>query len=170
MISHPEWQGLDTLHIISGLSSTQTLLEASSVNQVAINSASGQQANRHHKFEADGPNVAEANLPAKDGLQALADEARRLADVNMVGVAVSVAAFVRRFLSVYNSMLKSRTVAPSSFFHLKISAHPPSFVCRRAGPRANASTLRCYQSRRVGMFQECGGREWRRAERCEILG
>lgn len=94
-----EWQGLDTLHIISGLSSTQTLLEASSVNQVPITSASGQstQVSRHHKFQAQETNEGELNLPAKEGLQALVEETRRLADVNMVGVAVSVAAFVRWF-------------------------------------------------------------------------
>jgi hypothetical protein len=64
------------------------------VNQVAVNSTSPHQGIRHHKFTSDEPNVAETNLPAKDGLQALVDETRRLADVNMVGVAVSVAAFV----------------------------------------------------------------------------
>lgn len=168
LMSHPEWQGLDTLHIISGLSSTQTLLEASSVNQVATNSASGRQARRHHKFEADGTNVAEANLPGKDGLQALVDEARRLADVNMVGVAVSVAAFVRRSALLVQPNAQLRTIAPSSLFHIQISAHPPSFFRRWAGPRPDASTLRRYQSRWFGMFQKCGGREWRRAERREV--
>lgn len=64
------------------------------MNQVATDSTSAQQAKRHHKFEGEGSDVEEHDLPAKDGLQALVDETRRLADVNMVGVAVSVAAFV----------------------------------------------------------------------------
>ncbi|KAJ9094188.1 hypothetical protein QFC19_008039 [Naganishia cerealis] len=101
-----EWQGLDTLHIISGLSSTQTLLEVSSVSQTPINpasSTSGQtiHAKRHHQFEAlasasektGGNSEAEFNLPGKEGLHALVEETRRLADVNMTGVAVSVATF-----------------------------------------------------------------------------
>lgn len=100
-----EWQGLDTLHIISGLSSTQTLLEASSVNQTPLTSASAQ-AKRHHKFEGEDKTDSEANLPAKEGLQALVDEARRLADVNMVGVAVSVAAFVSTFrIKLFHSLM-----------------------------------------------------------------
>ncbi|KAJ9112402.1 hypothetical protein QFC20_002189 [Naganishia adeliensis] len=141
-----EWQGLDTLHIISGLSSTQTLLEASSVNQVAINFASGQQANRHHKFEADGPNVAEANLPAKDGLQALADEARRLADVNMVGVAVSVAAFL--------PLLSSTSESPL-IHHLSSVAGLVPAPTRALYAATKAGGLACFRSAAV---ENGGGR------------
>lgn len=109
------------MHIISGLSSTQTLLEVSNVSQTPINSAStagvSQGAKRHHHFEAldsektaSANNNEEYNLPGKEGLHALAEEMRRLADVNMTGVAVSLAAFVSCYV-----LLASHAVAEATF-------------------------------------------------------
>ncbi|KAI5449911.1 hypothetical protein NCC49_003920 [Naganishia albida] len=141
-----EWQGLDTLHVISGLSSTQTLLEASSVNQVATDSTSAQQAKRHHKFEGEGSDVEEHDLPAKDGLQALVDETRRLADVNMVGVAVSVAAF----LPLLSSTSKSPLI-----HHLSSVAGLVPAPTRALYAATKAGGLACFRSAAV---ENGGGR------------
>ncbi|KAJ9106329.1 hypothetical protein QFC21_001475 [Naganishia friedmannii] len=152
-----EWQGLDTLHIISGLSSTQTLLEVSNVSQTPTNSASATEqkphaARRHHYFEAmasekngDGSN-GEHNLPGKEGLHALAEEMRRLADVNMTGVAVSIATFLPLLSSTSSSPL---------IHHLSSVAGLVPAPTRALYAATKAGGLACFRSAAV---ENGGGR------------
>ncbi|KAJ9124332.1 hypothetical protein QFC22_001132 [Naganishia vaughanmartiniae] len=152
-----EWQGLDTLHIISGLSSTQTLLEVSNVSQTPINSASSavpasHGAKRHHHFEAmasvktEGGNNEESHLPGKEGLHALAEEMRRLADVNMTGVAISIATFLPLLSSTSSSPL---------IHHLSSVAGLVPAPTRALYAATKAGGLACFRSAAV---ENGGGR------------
>lgn len=63
------WGGLDTLHLLAGLPSTETLVDATTVG-------------------GEGGRVTE------DSLKAFVDEARKLYDVNCLGTLIATAAFV----------------------------------------------------------------------------
>jgi hypothetical protein len=96
-----EWKGLDTLHIMSGYPSTQTLLEAAHVDQVPIATEVDESTTngRHHVFKAvasekEAVPHAESTLPGTEGLHALVEQTRRLSEVNVIGIAVSIATFV----------------------------------------------------------------------------
>lgn len=71
------WGGLDTLHILAGVPSTQTLLD---IAGVSLQSGS---------FSSD---------TTSSGLEQVAAEARACSDVNYLGTILAVAAFVRRGL------------------------------------------------------------------------
>lgn len=73
------WSGLDTLHIISGLPSTQRLMALAAGPATASGEA-----------RSSPDDVS----PSLAGLERIRDEARRVSDVNEMGVALAVAAFV----------------------------------------------------------------------------
>lgn len=68
------WGGFDTLHILSGLPSTQTLLEGCGLDE--------------------GEDKATVEETSETGLQEMVNEAKRVNDVNCIGVLLSVATFV----------------------------------------------------------------------------
>lgn len=96
-----EWGRLDTLHIISGVPSTQTIYQATGLDMVPATSQSSTSSRsltaRTHKFisggERDVP-VEERSLPENDALKELEEEGMRLAAINMNGVVLSVGCFV----------------------------------------------------------------------------
>lgn len=100
-----EWGRLDTLHIISGVPSTQTIYQATGLDMVPLTSDrstsslshSPPKSARTHKFvtggERDVP-VEERSLPENDALKELEEEGMRLAAINMNGVVLSVGCFV----------------------------------------------------------------------------
>lgn len=164
---------------MSGYPSTQTLLEAANVDQVPLNSKSNASTSngRHHIFEsneAEKGAVAdkESTLPGSKGLHTLVEQTRRLAEVNVVGVAVSIATFVRPTSGVFSNNTKSiiRNTASPLIVNIGIPAHPPPFLRRRFDTSSYPCLVRRNQSRRIGVFQECGGGERRRTKRSEVLG
>lgn len=87
---------------MSGYPSTQTLLEAAHVDQVPLISRSNASTSngRHHKFKSNGAEKGvmvdtESTLPGREGLHTLVEQTRRSVEVNVVGIAVSIATFVR---------------------------------------------------------------------------
>jgi hypothetical protein len=78
---------------------------------------------------ASGNNSEEYALPGKEGLHALAEEMRRLADVNMTGVAVSIATFVRsRGLLASHSSADTTFIWRNSFLFYHQLLHPLSSI------------------------------------------
>ncbi|KAJ9103594.1 hypothetical protein QFC20_004750 [Naganishia adeliensis] len=150
-----EWKGLDTLHIMSGYPSTQTLLEAAHVDQVPLISRSKASTSngRHHKFKSNGAEKGvvvdtESTLPGREGLHTLGEQTRRLAEVNVVGIAVSIATFL--------PLLSSTSESPLIHHLSSVAALIP------------APTLALYAATKAGglaCFLECGSREWRRTKR-----
>ncbi len=89
-----EWNRLDTLHIISGLPSTQTLLSlASSPSETLPHSA------------AQNPELTSTSLVGnvdQDGLNRVKDEIERCSSVNVTGVALAIAAFVSLIIETFH--------------------------------------------------------------------
>jgi hypothetical protein len=75
---------------------------------------------------ASGNNSEEYALPGKEGLHALAEEMRRLADVNMTGVAVSIATFVRSCGPLASHSSADTTSNSFLFYHQLL--HPLSSI------------------------------------------
>lgn len=100
-----EWGRLDTLHIISGVPSTQTIYQATGLDMVPTTSnrsasspsPSSTTPARTHKFVTGGERDVsgdERSLPENDALKELEEEGMRLAAINMNGVVLSVGCFV----------------------------------------------------------------------------
>jgi hypothetical protein len=96
-----EWGRLDTLHIISGVPSTQTIYQATGLDMVPATShpstSSSSPTARTHKFASSGERDVsgdERSLPENDALKELEEEGMRLAAINMNGVVLSVGCFV----------------------------------------------------------------------------
>lgn len=96
-----EWGRLDTLHIISGVPSTQTIYQATGLDMVPVTSqpstSSSSPTARTHKFASSGERDVsgdERSLPENDALKELEEEGMRLAAINMNGVVLSVGCFV----------------------------------------------------------------------------
>ncbi|KAG7562437.1 hypothetical protein FFLO_02111 [Filobasidium floriforme] len=100
-----EWGRLDTLHIISGVPSTQTIYQATGLDMVptisdrstSSRSPSVATPARTHKFVTGGERDVsgdERSLPENDALKELEEEGMRLAAINMNGVVLSVGCFL----------------------------------------------------------------------------
>jgi hypothetical protein len=90
------WQGFDTLHILAGVPSTSTLHDLSGVKLTQRSSSSVSR----REFEIEGEtyhdniSVAGEGIPTKQGLEAVAAEARVCGEINYVGVVIALACFV----------------------------------------------------------------------------
>lgn len=91
-----EWGKLDTLHIISGLPSTSTIYASLGLEMEPISDSS----TRSHRFvPKSGKEEDEKRLPRVEELEELREEARRVGEVNMTGVILSVGTFVSILLT-----------------------------------------------------------------------
>jgi hypothetical protein len=98
------WGGLDTLHILAGVPSTSTLMEAAGVTlkpadpagpagPTGSSSTTTTSASAKFKFErTDG--TSKSSSPDKAGMDRIAVEARACAEINYVGTVLALACFV----------------------------------------------------------------------------
>lgn len=95
------WGGLDTLHILAGVPSTSTLMEAAGVTLKpadptgATDSSSTTTGSISAKFKferMDG--TSKSSSPDKAGMDRIAVEARACAEINYVGTVLALACFV----------------------------------------------------------------------------
>jgi hypothetical protein len=97
-VNHSAWSGFDTLHILAGVPSTFTLSDISGVKLTTPSSSSTD----HRDFEIDGETFRDQittgsggqGVPTKEGLEAVAREARICGEINYVGVVLALACFV----------------------------------------------------------------------------
>lgn len=91
-----DFGGLDTLHIISGVTSTETLLSGAGL--VKTSSTTGIDGIKTSYTLASGAEQAsedaKISLPTKQGLEALMKDTAYCVDVNVNGVVVTLATFV----------------------------------------------------------------------------
>jgi hypothetical protein len=92
------WGGLDTLHILAGVPSTSTLMEAAGVtlkpaDPTGSSSTTTTSSSPKFKFERmDG--TSKSSSPDKAGMDRIAVEARTCAEINYLGAVLALACFV----------------------------------------------------------------------------
>jgi hypothetical protein len=182
-----EWSRLDTLHIISGVPSTQTIYQATGLDMVPTTSDRSTSSRppsvatpaRTHKFIPGGETGAsedERSLPENDALKELEEEGMRLAAINMNGVVLSVGCFVsldrcclgtpstmRRMLispqtpSPLHLVIVSPS-APPVIINLPLPAHSPSLFRSRPRSSSDEDVVLGHQDSWFSRFQDvCGG-------------
>ena len=91
-----DWGGLDTLHILAGLPSTDTLLGPAGVTLAPVFGQTSEVQGRRRGFQVDGKSYTETaeGIPSQAGLEIIAADARRCVEVNFVGTVLSLSCFV----------------------------------------------------------------------------
>jgi NAD(P)-dependent dehydrogenase (short-subunit alcohol dehydrogenase family) len=142
------WGGLDTLHILAGVPSTRTLLQIAGVELVPEPNATSSRPRlvpcAENEVGQAVPTTAAASLPSANGLEAVAAEARACAEINFVGTALALAAFL--------PVLASSSKSPA-LHHLSSVAAAIAAPSRCLYSATKSAALMAVESARV----ECEG-------------
>lgn len=136
------WGGFDTLHILAGVPSTTTLLQVAGVELVEDPEDKSTRPRlvprKTGEVGSDTPTAGEF-LPTKEGLDAVAAEARACGEINYVGTVLALAAFV--------SSLHELPLMTASYTCLvvKVTCTAPPVLCVGGYPRPLSLPLLCDQ-------------------------
>ncbi|RSH95143.1 hypothetical protein EHS25_000229 [Saitozyma podzolica] len=148
------WGGLDTLHILAGVPSTSTLMEATGVTlkpadpagpagPTGSSSTTTTSASAKFKFErTDGK--SKSSSPDKAGMDRIAVEARACAEINYVGTVLALACFL--------PLLANSSRSPAVHHLSSVAATIPA-PCRAIYSATKAAAFMAFESCRV----ECEG-------------
>lgn len=99
MLTHDvAWGGIDTVHILAGVPSTQTLMDIADVPlsppQATTTANKLQRRTFSGSDDSSSASTSTAELPSQSGLDKVAKEARACGEVNYVGTVLALACFV----------------------------------------------------------------------------